>query len=56
LSTPWLGTEIEQSNLTLRAFTDVLLDPARPLLSYREAPQPSEAFTAEQSAKCMKPN
>jgi hypothetical protein len=56
LSTPWLGTEIEQSNLTLRTFTDVLLDPARPLLSYREAPQPNEAFTPEQSAKCMKPN
>ena len=55
LNDPWLGTEIEAEQVTLRDFVELLLDDARPLRSYREDPQPDEQFTPEQSAKCMMP-
>jgi hypothetical protein len=55
LATPWLGTEIERDNVTLRDFIELLLDDKRPLKNYREDAQPSEKFTTEESAKCMKP-
>ncbi len=55
LATPWLGTEIQKENVTLRDFIELLLDDKRPLKNYREEAQPSEKFTPEQTAKCMKP-
>jgi len=55
LATPWLGSEIEQAGLTLRDFTELLLDDTRPLANYLETAQPSESFTAEESAQCMTP-
>ncbi|HEX6243765.1 MAG TPA: pectin acetylesterase-family hydrolase [Polyangiales bacterium] len=55
LSTPWLGTDIEQEGLNLRDYIERLLDPEQPLRNYREAPQPSEAFTPEEVTKCMTP-
>jgi Pectinacetylesterase len=55
LATPWLGTDIEAEGINLRDFIERLLDAARPLLSYREAPQPSETFTPEEVTKCMTP-
>lgn len=55
LMEPWLGTEIEQEQLTLRDYLELLIDDARPLKNYREQPQPNEKFTAEESAMCMTP-
>lgn len=55
LATPWLGTEIEADNVTLRDYVELLIDNRRPLRNYREAPQPSEMFTAAETAKCMTP-
>lgn len=53
LSTPWLGTEIQERGLDLYAFTELLLDDGRPLDSYRETPIPAESFTAAEAAECM---
>jgi hypothetical protein len=55
MATPWLGTEIERAGVTLRNFIELLIDDARPLQNFREDAQPDEQFTAEESAKCMKP-
>jgi hypothetical protein len=53
LDQPWLGSEIEQDNMNLKDFTELLLDRERPLESYVEDPQPDEAFTSDESMKCM---
>ena len=55
LSTPWLGTEIEQDGLDLRDYVEMLMDDTRPLKSYHEDPQPDEMFTPEESMMCMTP-
>jgi hypothetical protein len=38
----YLDTDIEESNVTLEDFIDVLLDDSKPLMSYRESIQPDE--------------
>jgi hypothetical protein len=55
LSTPWLGTDIEQEHINLRDYIELLIDDKRPLRSYREAVQSGESFSADASAKCMSP-
>jgi Pectinacetylesterase len=53
LAKPWLGSEIPQLNIDLKQFTTDLLDDTKPLKSYVQDPQPSEAFTPAISAQCM---
>jgi hypothetical protein len=55
LTKPWLGTEIEAENVTLRDYLELLIDDTRPLKNYHEATQPGELFTPEESMKCMMP-
>ena len=53
ISKPWLGSEIPQLSIDLKQFTTDLLDDTKPLKSYVQDPQPSEAFTPAISAQCM---
>lgn len=50
---PWLGTEIQASNIELPDYIRLVLDNTKPLVSYVEDVQPTEAFTTEVSLSCM---
>ncbi len=54
LSKPWEGSDIPQLGIDLKQFTIDLLDDKKPLKSYVQDPQPSEAFTPAISAQCMR--
>jgi hypothetical protein len=53
VGTPWLGSEIQASNLNLQDYVMALLDDSKPLQSYVEEPQSGEAFTPAVSNSCM---
>lgn len=52
INTPWLGSEIQESSITLQDYVTHLLDDAQPLQSYYESDQPGEGFTPDQAAVC----
>jgi len=55
LSMPWLGSDIASEGLDMRGFVTRLLDDARPLESYVEAPRPEADLTPAQLAACLMP-
>ena len=42
VNTPWLGSEIQESGITLQDYVTHLLDDQQPLQSYYESDQPGE--------------
>jgi hypothetical protein len=53
LNQPWLGSEIPQDMVDLKAFSADLVDDAKPLKSYVEDRHPSINFTPQVVAACM---
>lgn len=53
LTTPWVGSEIQQDKLDLKQFTIDLLDDKKPFRSYLESVQPTEDFTPAVANQCM---
>ncbi|HMJ10945.1 MAG TPA: hypothetical protein VK524_06035, partial [Polyangiaceae bacterium] len=52
LTEPWLGSEIQESSLSLKEYTAHLLDDTQPLRSYFEGEQSDEGFSQEEAAVC----
>ena len=52
-SNPWFGSEIPADMISLKDFTQTLLDDTKPLKSYLQDVQPDEKFTSEESMQCM---
>jgi hypothetical protein len=53
LDTPWAGSEIPEDMIDLKQFTIDLLNDSKPLKSYMQSTQPSEAFTPDVSNQCL---
>jgi hypothetical protein len=52
LATPYLGSEIQESNINIRDFVSHLVDDSQPLQSYLETETTDGELTAEQATEC----
>ena len=50
---PWLGSDIPEDMIDLKAYTTTLLDDTQPMRSYLQAVKPAELFTPAESAQCL---